>query len=90
MRRVLGDALVSLGTLAVLLLALAAVDARVRERVGNMLFNPSLSGLTDTSSQLRNVSSVMLSAAWDQGLEHGPLMVFAAAAVVLVLFMVRT
>jgi hypothetical protein len=90
MRRVFGDALVSIGTLVVLLLALVSVDARVRERVSNALFNPSLSELADTGSQLRDLSMVVFSAAKDQSVEHAPLMIFAAAATVLVLFMVRT
>jgi hypothetical protein len=90
MRRVIGDAMVSAGTLGLLLLALMSVDARLRERVAQIVTSPSSADLTGAGAQVREVATVMLSAARDQSIEHAPLMIFTVAAVVLVLFMVRT
>jgi hypothetical protein len=90
MRRVIGDAMVSVGTLGLLLLALTSVDARLRERVAQIVTSPGSVDLRGTGAQVREVVSVFLSVARDQSIEHAPLMIFTAAAVVLVLFMVRT
>jgi hypothetical protein len=90
MRRVIGDALVSVGTLGLLLLGLMSVDARVRERVAQIVTSPGSADLTGVGLQVREVASVVLTAARDQSIEHAPLMIFTVAAVVLVLFMVRT
>jgi hypothetical protein len=90
MRRVIGDALVSVGTLGVLLVGLMSVDARVRERVAQVVTSPGSADLTGAGLQVREVASVVLTAARDQSIEHAPLMIFTVAAVVLVLFMVRT
>jgi len=91
MRRVFGNAVVSMATLAVLLLALVSVDGRVRERIADVLTTPPSSAeLAGARQQLQQVSTVVLTAARDQSIEHAPLVIFAAAATVLVIFMVRT
>jgi hypothetical protein len=91
MRRAVSDALISMGALAVLLLALVSVDDRVRERITNMLAAPPSSAqIVGAGETIREVSAIVVSAARDQSIEHAPLMIFAAAATVLVLFMVRT
>jgi len=91
MQRVLGDALISTGALAVLLLVLMSVDPRVRERVADAVYaTHNISEVTGAVAQVRDVSKVLLTAARDHSIEHAPMMVFAAAATVLVLFMLRT
>jgi len=91
MRRAISDALISMGALAVLLLALVSVDDRVRERITTMLAAPPSSAqIVGAGEKMREVSAIVVSAARDQSIEHAPLMIFAAAATVLVLFMVRT
>jgi hypothetical protein len=88
---VLTDALLSIGALGVLLVTLISVDERVRQRVAGLLTStPDSSDLVDAGAQLHDISAVLLAAARDQSIEHAPLLVFAAAAIVLVLCMVRT
>jgi hypothetical protein len=77
-RRVFGDAVISLFALLALLLMLVSIDPRVRIQVA------SAWGGSGTSE-----STVLLSAIQDRGIDNAPLMIFALAATVLVLFMLR-
>jgi hypothetical protein len=90
MRRPLGDALLSIGALAMLLLALVAFDGRVREQVSLRLSARPAVELAAAGEQVRDMATVVFEAARDQSIEHAPLMIFALAATVLVLFMLRT
>jgi len=89
MRRVLGDALISAGAMLILLLVLVSVDDRVRERV-SALATPSRSELVSAGTMVGQVSAVVVRAVRDQSVEHAPMMIFAVAATVLVLCMLRT
>ena len=89
MRRVFGDAMISLCALLLLLLLLVTIDPRVREQVSTAWGNPR-SAVTSANSQLHQVSSVLVIAARDHSIDNAPLMIFAFAATVLVLFMLRT
>jgi hypothetical protein len=86
-RRVLGDAVISLCALLALLLMLVAIDPRVRVQVASA-WGGSTS--TSVSKDMREISTVVLSAIQDRGIDNAPLMIFALAATVLVLFMLRT
>jgi hypothetical protein len=91
MRRVISDALISLGALVLLLVLLVSIDDRVRERVTQMVTSPPSSAeIAGAGAQIENVSVVLFRAARDQSVDHGPMVIFAVAAVVLVLFMLRT
>jgi hypothetical protein len=90
MRRAVGDALVSAGALMILLLALMIVDGRVREQISLRFSAQPSAQLVSAGAQVRDLTSVVFEAARDQSLEHAPLMIFALAATVLVLFMLRT
>ena len=90
MRRVFGDALISLGALLLLLLMLVTVDPRVREQLSDVWGSSGTSAVTSVRHQVREVSSVVMSAAADHSIDNAPLMIFALAATVLVLFMLRT
>ena len=90
MRRVFGDAVISLCAVLALLLMLVSVDPRVRYQVSGVWGGSDASPVTSIGQQLSEVSSVVLSAARDQGIDNAPLMIFALAATVLVLFMLRT
>lgn len=88
MRRLFNDALISMGALAALLAALVLIDARVREhvtRIANHVVAGDVGG-----AQFQDVGAVILGAARDQSLAHGPLTIFVIVAVVLFLCMVRT
>lgn len=86
-RRVLGDAVISLCALLALLLMLVAIDPRVRVQVASA-WGGSTS--TSVSKDMREISTVVLSAIQDRGIDNAPLMIFALAATILVLFMLRT
>jgi hypothetical protein len=90
MRRPFGDALLSIGALAILLFALVSVDDRVREQVSLRLSARPSVELATAGEQVRDLTSVVFRAARDQSIEHAPLLIFSLAATVLVLFMLRT
>jgi hypothetical protein len=90
MPRVLREALMSAGTVVLLLLVLIAVDDRVRDHVSRRIVaHPSVE-VEGLWRQVTDFTSVIASAARDQSLGHAPLLIFALAAAVLVLFMLRT
>jgi len=91
MRRVVSDALISLGAVLLLLVALVSIDERVRERVERLVTTaPSSSQIGSVGADIENMSTLMYRAARDQSVEHAPMVIFAVAAAVLTLFMVRT
>jgi hypothetical protein len=80
----------SAGTVVILLLILIAFDDRVRDQFSRrVVAHPSVE-LASVTRQVRDLTGVIASAARDQGLGHAPLLIFALAAAVLVLFMLRT
>lgn len=89
MRRAFGEALMSAGTVAVLLLALVAADGRVRDEVSRRIARPSVE-LAGAGQQMGNLTSVIAAVVRHQSIEHAPLLIFALAATVLVLLMLRT
>ena len=90
MRRVLGEALMSAATVAVLLMALVSFDDRVREQLSQRFMAKPSVQLASAGYQVRNITSVIVEAARDQSRAHAPMLLFSLAAVVLVLFMLRT
>ena len=90
MRRAFGDALVSAGALAILLLALTAVDDRVREQISLRFSARPAVELANAGERVRDLTSVLVEAVRDQSIEHAPLLIFVLAATVLVMFMLRT
>ena len=91
MRRANSDALISLGALALLLVALVSIDDRVRERVDRLLAAPPSSAeIAGVGNDIEKVSTEMFRAARSQSVEHAPLVIFGVAAVILVAFMLRT
>ena len=88
-RRAVNDAAISLSTLVVLLLALVAIDDRVREQIALRVSAGPAAQISDLGSRAGDVVSIVAVAARNQSIEHAPLMIFALAAVVLVLFMLR-
>jgi hypothetical protein len=70
------------------LFALASVDARVRERVGDVLSRGD--GLASWGDRLSDLGSALTTAVRHQSIENAPLMIFAVVGAVLFLFMVRT
>ena len=89
MHRVFKDALISSAALLILLIALVAIDHRVRERVEAAIQGDLSSEVRSATSMAGEVASVVMIAARDQSIDHAPMVVFVFAATVLVLGMLR-
>ena len=70
------------------LFALASVDARVRERVGDVMTGGN--GLTPWGDRVSDLGDALFSAVRHQSIENAPLLIFATVGAVLFVFMVRT
>ena len=90
MRRGYREALMSVGTVVILLMVLIAADDRVRERFSQRIVAHPSAELAGAGRQVRDVTSVIAQAARQQSIEHAPLLIFSLAAAVLLLFMLRT
>ncbi len=90
MRRVFKDALVSAGALLIVLVALMAVDGRVRSQVTAAVSGVSSpQAVVSGAGKARYVAGVVASAAREQSINHAPMVIFVVAATVLVTFMLR-
>ena len=90
MRRGYREVLMSAGTVVILLLVLIAFDDRVRQYIARPVVAHRSTELTSSARELRDLTSVIASAARHQTLGHAPLLLFTLAGAVLVFFMVRT
>jgi hypothetical protein len=79
----------TVGTLLVLLMVLVAVDDRVRDALSMRVSRPSVE-IAAAGQHARDLTGVIVEVARDQSLAHAPLLIFALAATVLTLFMLRT
>ena len=91
MRRALTDAMITGGSALVLVLGLVFLDDRVRDQVGALADprNPR-AALGDIGHYASDVLAIVVVAARNQSIDHAPLVIFALAATVLTLFMLRT
>jgi hypothetical protein len=88
MRRVLSDAFVSAGVVAMVFAVLVSIDVRVREQMSALLTSGSFSGTGgDTWRQL---GSTLVHSVMTQSIEHAPMTIFVVAGAVLLLCMVRS
>ena len=69
------------------LLALVSVDARVRERVGDVVSGGD--GITSWGDRIGDLADALGTALRYQSIENAPLLVFASVGAVLFLFMVK-
>jgi hypothetical protein len=90
MRRAVGEALMSAGTVAILLLALVAFDDRVREQISLRVMTQPTAELASTGGYMRDITTLIFGVAREQTRTHAPLLIFTLAGAVLVLFMLRT
>ena len=90
MRRHVREALMSVGTVVILLLVLIAFDDRVRDHVSRRALTYPSVELASAGRQVSDLATVIAKAARDQSLGHAPLLIFTLAAGVLVLLMLRT
>ena len=83
--------MVTIGSALALVLALALFDDRVRDQIG-LALDPRhpVATLTSLGGRASEVVAIVAVAVRAQSIEHAPLVIFASAATVLVLFMLRT
>jgi hypothetical protein len=89
-RRAFGEALMSVGTVAVVLLLLVSFDDRVRAEFSQRYVANPTQEVASAGLQARHITTVIATAAREQSLAHAPMLIFALVATVLVLFMLRT
>ena len=89
-RHKISEALLTAGSIGLLLVAVVAIDWHTRERVTLILQDRPFRALGSGAAWLERVGSAALDAIRYQSLEHAPLTVFFVVAMVLLLFMVRT
>jgi hypothetical protein len=90
MRRGLVEALMSAGAVTLLLVALVAIDPRVREQITTPFAARPSAALTSAGSRVRDATNALAKAARDKSFANAPLLIFTLSATVLVLFMLRT
>ena len=79
-----------MGAVCTLVAILASFDPRVRQEISLRVSAPPSAHVHNASATLRSVTSIVYEAVRDQSIDHGPLVIFVLAAVVLFLFMLRT
>jgi hypothetical protein len=89
--RTLSGAMTSIAGVCAVVVALAAIDARVREQVTALAAGRGPSGeLVTLTQRVQDLTFTVLQAVRDQSIEHAALTIFALGALVLLLFMMRT
>lgn len=81
------------GGVMALVAGLAMIDGRVRDQVGLVLRGRPAGAsdeLATIGERLQDLLLVAVQAVRNQSIEHAPLVIFTLAALVLVLFMLRT
>ena len=78
------------GGVCALLIGLAAIDDRVHDQVARVVARQGPTAeMASIGSRLEEVGVIVANAMRDQSLEHAPMVIFAVAALVLVLFLTR-
>jgi hypothetical protein len=70
--------------------ALVLIDGRVTHHVRNLFARDASGEISAVGDRVQALGQAILAAARDQSIDHAPMLVFTAAAIVLVFFMVRT
>jgi hypothetical protein len=89
MRRSFAEAAMSIAAVGLLLLALVAIDPRVRDQVSLRISHPS-ADLSQAGQQMQDLTTVVTTALRDQSIEHAPMLLFVLTGTVLFFFMIRT
>jgi hypothetical protein len=87
---VLARALPTAGGMLALLIGLAAINPNVRASMAGLFSGTAWSEVNSLNWQVQDAALVVFRTMKDQSFEYGPLMLFGAAAAVLLLFMLRT
>lgn len=81
------EAVLSPAIFAVILLALASFDERVRDRVGNLVASGGIEPLGD---RIADLGDALVIAMRHQSIENAPLLIFTAVGAVLVVAMFKS
>jgi hypothetical protein len=90
MRKAFGEAVLSVATIGLVLLILVGMDDNVRSEFSMRFLSNPTQQLESAGHNARALTAVVAQAAHDQSIAHAPMLIFALAATVLVLFMLRT
>jgi hypothetical protein len=90
MGRRIRELLLSAACLFAVLGGLIAADSRVRDRFMAAFDTATHVGPTEWTARVDAFGGAVLQAARHQSIEHAPLLIFAAAAAILVAFMLKT
>jgi hypothetical protein len=84
----LGETVISVGALGALLTTIVLMNDRVRDQMSLRFSGRTVSDeLHSVSVHAKEIAGVVMMTAHDHGLQHGPVALFAVAAVVLVVLM---
>jgi hypothetical protein len=90
-RRPFSSGLAAAGGICALLIGLAAIDDRVRDQMSLAFARRGpTEEIATVGSQVQDMVAIVAQAVRDQSIENAPMVIFALAAMVLVLFMTRT
>lgn len=91
MSRVWNEWIVAAAGIGALVGGLAVIDSRVREQLELMISGGGASReVASVASSVRHLALITAQAVRDQSIEHASLTIFTLAALVLLLFMLRT
>jgi hypothetical protein len=80
----------SLAGFLIVFIALIAVDDRVARHLRALVSHSPAGEVSEVTGRFSSLGQAIVTAARDQSIDHAPMLVFTAAAVVLVFFMIRT
>jgi hypothetical protein len=90
-RRPFSGGLAAAGGMVALLIGLAAIDDRVRDQMTLAITRRGpTEEVANFGTQLQDMAAILAQAVRDQSIAHAPMVIFALAAMVLVLFLTRT
>ena len=89
-RRPVAGGLLAVSGLLALVAGLAAIDSRVREELTRLAAGGLPSEVATASLRGQELLAIVMQAVKDQSAEHAPLVIFSIAAMVLVVFMLRS
>ena len=91
MARSMSGGVAGVAGVCAVIVGLAAIDVRVRDQLSALLSGRGPSGeLMTATARLQEIGLTILQAVRDQSIEHAALTIFALAALVIVMFMLRT
>lgn len=90
-RRPFSGGFAAAGGMVALLIGLAAIDDRVRDQLTLAVAHRGpTEEIAGIGSRVQDMATILAQAVRDQSIAHAPMVIFALAAMVLVLFMTRT